>query len=246
MSKYLFFIFFSFFYFQCTAQSGNANHTYIDKNDLENYIRILASDSLKGRYTGSVGQKKAAKFIAKKYSKIGLTPFYPDSYYEEFQLEECFWSEIYIRTNTKTLFNNKEISYLGKKEQNIEIELELVFGGYGTESELNQIDLKDKLVLVFTDNVRASFYINTKLYDSGAYGVVFANVDDVKQFGSIKDSQGKYLLRKRITFLEKNSIPKDKIEKFQEFVVSNNQIKNLTGISISRLNRFIQSKNINE
>lgn len=39
------------------------------------YIEYLASDSLKGRQTGTEGEKLAAEYIAKRYEEIGLKPF---------------------------------------------------------------------------------------------------------------------------------------------------------------------------
>jgi hypothetical protein len=57
-----------------------SNYTLIGQNpdeifntgNLKTHIEFLASDKLEGRGTGSKGEKKAAKYIAKQFKKIGL------------------------------------------------------------------------------------------------------------------------------------------------------------------------------
>jgi hypothetical protein len=66
-----------------------ANNTFaqsnINKKNLEKHITFLASDKMKGRGTGSKEEKKAAKYIAKYYKKLGLAPKGDDgSFYHEF------------------------------------------------------------------------------------------------------------------------------------------------------------------
>ncbi len=46
----------------------------INKQNLEKHITYLASDKMKGRGTASKEEKKAAKYIAKYYKKLGLAP----------------------------------------------------------------------------------------------------------------------------------------------------------------------------
>jgi hypothetical protein len=56
------------------AYSLNAQNTniIISTDNLKKHIEFLASDKLEGRGTGSKGEKKAAKYIAKQFKKIGL------------------------------------------------------------------------------------------------------------------------------------------------------------------------------
>ena len=46
----------------------------ISVNKLKKHITYLASDNLEGRGTGSKGEQKAAKYIAKQFKKMGLKP----------------------------------------------------------------------------------------------------------------------------------------------------------------------------
>lgn len=50
-------------------------------------IKYLASDDLKGRDTGSVGIAKAAAYISRQFSEIGIEP-YRDSYMDYFKAKE--------------------------------------------------------------------------------------------------------------------------------------------------------------
>lgn len=57
----------------------------VNKKLLHKHISYLAADKLKGRGTASKGEAKAAKYIAKYYKKLGLTPKGNDgSYFHQF------------------------------------------------------------------------------------------------------------------------------------------------------------------
>ena len=51
-----------------------AQQTTISEKDLRKHVTYLASDKLKGRGTGTPEELMAAKYIAKQFRKIGLTP----------------------------------------------------------------------------------------------------------------------------------------------------------------------------
>jgi hypothetical protein len=52
--------------------------------ELKANLFTFSSDSYEGRYTGEIGQKKAAKFLKEHYQKIGvLTPLGNNDYYQE-------------------------------------------------------------------------------------------------------------------------------------------------------------------
>ena len=52
-------------------------------------IKYLASDKLEGRATGTKGEVKAAKYIAKRFKKLGLKPMGTDGYYQEFSVSNA-------------------------------------------------------------------------------------------------------------------------------------------------------------
>ena len=245
MKNVLIIISLSFISFQNFAQRNNESiHNKINKGDLKNFVEILSSDSLQGRLTGSKGQKKAAKIIANRFSELGLIPVNSDSYFEKFQLKQSYWGEIYLKTDKKTLNNGDGISFLGFMAQNEEKKVDLVFGGNGSEEELNKIDVKNRLVLIFSENMRASYQVSEDLISRNAYGIILANPSNKKQFNSIKNSQGNFMLKKRIGLPERDSIKATYLRFFQEFVISNNQIKALMGVSLKSLKKFISTNSI--
>lgn len=78
--KFLHFLFaFSFLAYQTRAQSPTPSTEIISK-----HIHKLASDKMKGRGTGSKENLKAAKYVAKEFKKLGLTPKGTEGYFQPF------------------------------------------------------------------------------------------------------------------------------------------------------------------
>ena len=63
--------------------SQNEEIIIIDK--MKNDVTFLASDKLKGRKTGSVGEKKAAKYISQMFEYYQLEEKGTNGYYQSFQ-----------------------------------------------------------------------------------------------------------------------------------------------------------------
>ena len=66
------FAFLSFFFIFLPKNSTAQNRDIILTTNLKKHIEYLASDKLEGRGTGTKGEQKAAKYIAKQFKKIGL------------------------------------------------------------------------------------------------------------------------------------------------------------------------------
>ncbi len=61
----------------------------ITVSDLRHRLEILASDSLEGRRSGTIGCEKAANYIAQEFKRIGLTPLdSAKSYLQHFEFSE--------------------------------------------------------------------------------------------------------------------------------------------------------------
>lgn len=61
--------------------------TTIEPNDIKTHIQFLASDSLKGRTTGSPGEALAANYIADLFHQFSLSPFGDnETYFQQFQI----------------------------------------------------------------------------------------------------------------------------------------------------------------
>jgi hypothetical protein len=72
------------FLFTLHAVAQTSSTAQVSADRLKKDITYLASDKLKGRGTGSKGEKKAASYIASEFKKAGLTPKGTDGYYFPF------------------------------------------------------------------------------------------------------------------------------------------------------------------
>lgn len=104
--RFYFALFTSFFSIVLYAQNTGYQSTIKDTSawfyaktitphDLKKHLYIIASDSMQGRMTASIGQKKAAKYIAKEMKRIGLLPAVvtgkDSSYFQKFKVVKSGW-----------------------------------------------------------------------------------------------------------------------------------------------------------
>jgi hypothetical protein len=230
---------------------GQSNKSKIDKKDLKHFVKILTSDSLEGRETGTEGQRRAENFISARYKNLGLNKHNKNSYLEKFKLHQIYWGQIYIETPSKTLRNFENMVFQGSNVQNEEIEKEVVFGGRGTDEELNQIEVKDRLVLVFTKNLRSSNDISIKLGKRKASGVILANPENEKQFESIKNTLKDHTLQKRISLPSNDTIRNifakwDTVKFINTITIPNSEIKRFFGRSTKELIKLQEDNRIRE
>ena len=124
----------------------------ITKEDLRDYLSILASDAMEGRETGERGQKMAAAFIAFHFESLGLKPVVKDgdtySYYQKFELERSSPGEIYLTINGKKLVNGEDLAYWGRKNMDKEQSIDAVFLGSGSETAFSEVDVKGKAAII--------------------------------------------------------------------------------------------------
>lgn len=67
----------------------NIKNKYVNSitvNDLEEYLYVLASDSMQGRETGTLGQRNAANYIANFFKEIGIPPYKYNTYFQKFKV----------------------------------------------------------------------------------------------------------------------------------------------------------------
>jgi hypothetical protein len=126
----------------------------VSTDDLKEYLSILASDALEGRETGKRGQKMAAAFIAAHFQELGLAGPVNGSYYQPVELYSSSVTEAYVKAGELKLENYGGVIYLGSADSNGEVSIPVVFAGNGTESDFNQVDVKDKAVFYFTKEMR--------------------------------------------------------------------------------------------
>ena len=98
--------------FSCLVQKPKQNIEITKAQEVEELMRFLASDDLKGRDTGTQGISDAAAFIENKFKSFGLKPFFK-TYRDSFKVRdlEAFNVVGFIEGNDPNL--KKEIIILG-------------------------------------------------------------------------------------------------------------------------------------
>jgi len=215
----------------------------IDKTDLRNYITILTSDSLNGRFTGTIGQKKAAKFISDKFKEIGLLDINNSEFLEKFNLTQTKWGQVYLKTKNKKLNNFINLIYMGEPN-NDEIEIEVIFGGLGIPEHLNKINVENRFVLVFTDNLRAPNKSIRDLKERKALGLILVNPNNSTQFESMKKTLKDFILKERMVFPRNDSTINHSANFLNQIIIPTNQLKVIIGKSQNQLNKLIKSNKI--
>jgi hypothetical protein len=138
------------FLFSCQVNSQ------VTVRELQDHIKYLSSDSLKGRLTGSIGDSLAADYIKSKFLSYGLAPLTGDG----FQRFKVTKRVVVGKANALSI---NGISYIVNKDfmppsfsSNAELKSEVVFAGYGFNisadslkwNDYNGIDVKGKWVLI--------------------------------------------------------------------------------------------------
>lgn len=179
-------------FLSANAQTDTKAQKYaetITKDDLYDYLSILASDALEGRETGERGQKMAAAFIRDHFEEIGLQPPVKDgekmSYYQPVELYKNTPGEIYVKVKNNRYDNYKEVVFYGSADTGKEVSTEIAFVGNGTPSDYQQVDVKDKAVLVLVNNIQASQGVIEAATKNGATTVFVSSATTDEEFAGL-------------------------------------------------------------
>ncbi|WP_224995295.1 M28 family peptidase [Cesiribacter sp. SM1] len=148
----------------------------ITKEDLHDYLSVLASDALEGRETGERGQKMAAAFIQHHFEELGLQGPVKDQgngYLQKVVLFSGKPGNIYVKARGQTYKNYEDIVYMGSGHTNAEKTVSLVFAGKGEEQDYEKINVKDKAVLILTDDWTKYRGLSARARKKGAHAVFF-------------------------------------------------------------------------
>ncbi|MEW6654201.1 MAG: M28 family peptidase [Bacteroidota bacterium] len=140
------------------AQDKSSNPD-ITAEEIKAHINFLASDAMKGRFTGSPGERLAGDYIHTQFESYGLKPAFNGKWFQEFPFIEKV--ELTKSNTLNFSVDGKDINLTIKKDfttigfsGKAKVSGELVFAGYGISSsklsydDYNGIDVKDKIVLV--------------------------------------------------------------------------------------------------
>jgi hypothetical protein len=129
----------------------------IQQHDLTRRVEELASDEYGGRMVGTEGIRKAEKYIASEYRRLGLKTLTElDSYFQEFTLYRSGfdYSSTFLRAEGGSYRGGGDVvpfSFSGSAE----LDRETVFAGYGITApeygydDYAGLDVDGKLVFVF-------------------------------------------------------------------------------------------------
>jgi len=187
--------------FQLIVFAQSVDSPEITAAEIFSHIKYLASDELEGRFTGTEQCRIAAEYIANEFKKAGLEPAFQGSYFQEFP----FISDIQLGTNNFEIQSKEKFSLEVQKDfiplpfsDNLSVEGNLVFAGFGISSKENNyddyegIDVKGKIVVVFRnhpemnsphspfDQLAGLRFKATVARDKGAAAIIFVNTSDKK------------------------------------------------------------------
>lgn len=100
----------------------SCKETKVKTVSMKEDVSVLANDSLNGRKTGSEGEKKAAKYIAKRFADLGLLPKGTDGYFQKFTFKTSKnphqEAEFTSEKNDSTETAENVIAFLDNKAEN--------------------------------------------------------------------------------------------------------------------------------
>ena len=111
------------------------------RQELEQDIYHLAADELEGRAFGTIGEEKAAQFLAERFEAIGLTPMGTEGYFQEFVVNKPTnpHEQAQMDSNGEGLKGRNVIGYLhNDADHTIVIGAHFDHLGYGSEGSLHR------------------------------------------------------------------------------------------------------------
>lgn len=103
-------------------------------------MEYLASDKLEGREFGSKGEVEAAKYLVKRFKKLGLEPKGTDGYYQVFSVKPKYNPHAKVQADTsKALEGRNVIGFIDNKaDYTVVIGAHFDHLGYGAEGSLSE------------------------------------------------------------------------------------------------------------
>lgn len=170
----------------------------ITEEGLYNDLAVLAHDSLQGRETGTIGEEKAARFLAKRYREMGLQAVGDDeSYFQHYELVQPAMEEISYR-----LIHTEKDSIMDESTHNADqgsdfvtlfggsdpLSGPVVFAGTGMMNAEEGIDhfpeeAEGKWLLILYDEENTNMqHLQIALTQGGAVGTILVIGTDVEDY----------------------------------------------------------------
>jgi hypothetical protein len=164
----------------CAQSDKELTEQTVNKPTIEGHIYFLASDELKGRGTGSEGIDIAAKYISTSFRRYGVKQVPgADGYFQHLDMVTLGYPKMVALQGGEKPVDVSQVLVLSG--QDVTLEGELAFLGYGTEKDFRKKDLSGKVVVVNagTPDDQSMNAIQTSMTekinranDAGARGIV--------------------------------------------------------------------------
>jgi len=177
--------------FTLTGQSPKFKEKYlkaITEESLKQHVYTLASDSLKGRNTGSEGEHKAASYIIENFEAHGLKPFNDTTYLQNIGLWSWHWGTMAFSHEGKNLEHYKDIVNLSSSPIEPSLTTKAVYLADGNDSILNAIDLEGKIAVVLLENLKRWYSLSSKTKRKGAVALFVVHPTDEQAFTKLATS----------------------------------------------------------
>ncbi|OFX88831.1 MAG: hypothetical protein A2W99_05020 [Bacteroidetes bacterium GWF2_33_16] len=133
------------------AQSQYAKNITIES--VKAHIDTLASESMKGRDTGSEGMEMAVQYISNIFNELELKSPFQDNYFQPFNLYKYKNGVSTIQNPSYLYFPSV---YSGSKDVNDSIIIKPVFAGFGSPKDFENLDTKNKIITFIADDVKSA------------------------------------------------------------------------------------------
>lgn len=213
---------------QALAQDEQIQYaSTITAEDLKTHLTFLASDKLEGRETGEKGQKLAAEYLVDFYKGIGLTGPVDGNYLQKFELSSISWGDISLKVGKHKLVNNEDFVFIGDGDRKHTTRTEVVFLGLAKDENLKSVEVKGKLVGLWSLGEAAQLDIK-KVMDAGAEGAIIVTMEGQANFDRVANRYKSLSGKGRMGF--------DKpTEQEPVFMVSSNTMARIFGTTVEKL-----------
>jgi len=118
------------------AQTSGKYTNLFNEQKLKSTVKFLSDDGFEGRAPGSRGGELAAKYIANQLELIGVKPGNNGSYFQPVSLVAVKANPAMTLNigNTAYKFGDDFVAFTGAQTENVNINSELVFVGYGIDA----------------------------------------------------------------------------------------------------------------
>lgn len=239
------FIFLFLIAFNVSSQEGNYATNFasiIDSIALKRIVYTLADDSLLGRETAEIGQKKAEKFIVSEFERIGIDKGNNGSYLQNYNVINQELNNIEFKVGSKVFNNNTQLfTYNNNKDIDLTAS-NLIFAGYGISSEkyddYTYLNIENKIIFVIngspednegipflSEEEETKWFRNYSLktevaFEKGAKAIVFVK----ENFKNLLPKYINYLSRQGLSLVEGED---SQLEAFPQILMSDSSFYTL-------------------